>query len=394
MRPVGCPLSPSSSLPPLAKLSHFTELQIFSALESLATVYCPLPVSLASTQKPSHSLSLTDSGYTSGEDGEGSNPKDLEHGLATLRADVYERAFAERWLTGFIARADELPCLLSEESRERAVDEASCVLESFYSNPADDAELDEDHAVFTRDFTFRLCDDEERPIEIKLNDGLAGTNSEDADDVGLQSWGASIVLSQLMCTSPATLNLTHAFLRDSPRIIELGAGTGLVSLVLGALLPRLQLRNATVIATDYHPAVLANLRSNVTLNFPSETSKAVETAVLDWSAPRFDSPLDKEADMLIAADVVYAPEHATWLRDCATQLLAPNGIFWMLVTVRENGKFEGIKDTVEPAFADQGRPVGKDGRQLTILQSEKLEKQRGIGRGDESGYKLLRIGWA
>jgi hypothetical protein len=98
--------------------------------------------------------------------------------------------------------------------------------------------------------------------------------------------------------------------------------------------------------------------------------------------------------MLIATDVVYAPEHAVWLRDCATLLLGPNGVFWLVATVRQTGRFEGISDTVEAAFAIKDRPRGKDGRLLSILDSEKLEKRGRVGRGDESGYKLFRIGWA
>jgi hypothetical protein len=98
--------------------------------------------------------------------------------------------------------------------------------------------------------------------------------------------------------------------------------------------------------------------------------------------------------MLFATDVVYAPEHARWLRDCATQLLSDNGVFWLLVTIRPNGKFAGIGDTVEAAFTATDRPYGRTGQRLDILQREKLDKRSGVGRGDESHYELFRIGWA
>ncbi len=43
----------------------------------------------------------------------------------------------------------------------------------------------------------------------------------------------------------------------------------------------------------------------------------------------------------------------------------------------------------------RGDAAEKDGgRELTILGEEWLEKRRGVGRGDESGYRLFRIGWA
>ncbi len=53
-------------------------------------------------------------------------------------------------------------------------------------------------------------------------------------------------------------------LRADSRIVELGAGTGLVSLVLSEPYPRISGVSASVIATDYHPTVLGNLETNIT----------------------------------------------------------------------------------------------------------------------------------
>jgi hypothetical protein len=39
-------------------------------------------------------------------------------------------------------------------------------------------------------------------------------------------------------------------------------------------------------------------------------------------------------------------------------------------------------------------PRDTGGRSFKILQKESVDKRRGIGRGDESGYNLYRIGWA
>ena len=64
----------------------------------------------------------------------------------------------------------------------------------------------------------------------------------------------------------------------------------------------------------------------------------------------------------------------------------------LVVTVRKNGKFEGISETVEKAFEDEDRLADDKGRKLRISESRALAK--GQGRGDESGYKLFRIKWA
>lgn len=404
MAPAGYSLPPSSSLPPLSTLQKLTEQQILSALQGLSALYCPLPASVAFKLSPENnsldhpaSTPLVDSGYTSGAEDDSRDVEHVEQSRDALRADAFERNFVERWLTGFMARAYDLPGLSLEEARDRALDQASWVLESFVASTADDDEMDDQHSHFTREFTFKLSvpeTQEEVPVDVRLNDGLAGKNSTDCDDVGLQSWGASIVLSDLMCAEPSRFGLSQPSLGTSPRIIELGAGTGLVSLVLGKMLPHLGTLKSDVIATDYHPAVLENLRTNITENFPSEGAVSMHTSLLDWSAPVLESPLDLPADILIATDVVYAPEHAMWLRDCATRLLSPNGVFWLLVTVRQNGRFDGISDTVEAAFATTDRPRGKDGRLLSILDSQKLEKRSRVGRGDESGYRLFRLGWA
>ncbi|TDZ22004.1 hypothetical protein Cob_v004770 [Colletotrichum orbiculare MAFF 240422] len=402
MRTAAHPLPPSSSLPPLRTLDQLTEADITSALQSLSDIYCPLTISVAFQLGPdAHKLhtasAAVDSGYASETDDDHEEVDGVDHHIAALRIDAFERSFSERWLTGFIARAETLGCFESEDACQHALDQASCILASFFAAPEDDdAETDRDQN-YTRDFAFELsipgAAGEKRRITVQLNDRLAGTNSADPDDVGLQSWGASSVLSDLMCADPARFGFAQPTLGSSPRITELGAGTGLVSLVLGRMLPHLGAPNATIVATDYHPAVLENLRSNVGINFSSETSP-IHTACLDWSAPVLDAPLDEPAGILIATDVIYATEHAVWLRDCATRLLAEDGVFWLLVTVRRNGRFNGVSDSVEGAFAADDRPRGDNGKRLTLLHSEVIEKRNGVGRGDESGYKLLRIGWA
>ncbi|RYP19565.1 hypothetical protein DL765_003292 [Monosporascus sp. GIB2] len=478
MRPAGHPLllPPTRSLPALRSLERVTEDELAAALGNLYALYCPLPPSfafhqpscserggkhvgaVATTATGSSTPIVVDSGYVSGnEDEDGDwDDGDGDHATATerLRADSFERSFAERWLTGFIARSEELTCFGTEEARERAVERASCVLSSFFASTAAEEERHaEETAQIAREFSFELSlspafdaasitataaaavgpfasgdgmgGNTDAPattavIKVRLNDGLAGASNDDHTDVGLQSWGASIVFSELLCaaperflghilrTKPAAGTGEAAVLRDSnpktnPRLVELGAGTGLVSLVLAAALPRLGVPRPSVIATDYHPAVLVNLRANIAANFPTPSSSSfhpaapvIDVRALDWSAPSLGPPLDEaRADVLVATDVVYAPEHAAWLRGCAARLLAPAGVFWLVATVRPNGKFAGISDTVRGAFAaveEKDRRI--DGHRLAILGEEWIEKRRGIGRGDESGYRLFRIGWA
>ncbi|KAF2012830.1 hypothetical protein BU24DRAFT_453158 [Aaosphaeria arxii CBS 175.79] len=380
-------LTPTSSLPPVRSLVAASEEQILSSLRNLQTIYCPLrlPVTVHSDPRfkrvVSASTTPVDSGYVSHDESAGG--VDAEAAIADLRADVFERNYVIRWLTALIARVEELS-IESESVRECVLDDAAFILSSF----SDSTEDGEDQSI-TRDFSFQTSLPDSNPVKVQLND--APLTGVDHTDVGLQSWGASIILSELLCLDPTRFGLDGV-----STVVELGAGTGLVSLTLATLLPQLPTSTTkpTVIATDYHPAVLDNLRANITTNFPSSPSSAVQTALLDWSSPSLTGPLSSPVDMLIAADVIYAPEHAQWLRDCAARMLVPSGVFWLIATVRKSGKFEGIADTVEAAFKIEDCPrYESTGRVFRILEKTEVEKKRGIGRGDESGYLLFRIGW-
>jgi len=393
------PQLPSSSLPSLRATESLTENQILSALENLSAIYCPLPVPVSLDRNSSSRLvsrspaPAVDSGYASEVDNKKKPSASREETLKKLRADAFERGFAERWLTGFIGRADTLLRDGEEITSQFVVDQAACILESLFSMSMSEDPLEEDSDdSFIHEFNFDIVLPKRTasgPLNIRLRDRLAGTNASDHDDVGLQIWGASIIFSDLICSSSLTLGLDRDRLGPSPRIIELGAGTGLVSLVLSSALPRLGFVDPTVISTDYNPQVLENLRSNI-----EENGLPVETALLDWSSPVLDPPLNRPANMLVAADVVYGPEHATLLRDCAFRLLAPDGIFWLLASIRQNGRFNGISATVKTAFESTDSPQTSEGRRLKILRTEELEKRKGIGREDESGYLLFRIEWA
>ncbi|KAI0468541.1 putative methyltransferase-domain-containing protein [Xylaria cf. heliscus] len=401
MSPARRPLPPSSSLPAIRSLNNQPESRVLDALDGLHAIYCPLPTSLAFQTSSVHKDPpvAADSGYASDNDED--NAKD-EDGFE-LRDDPYERAFAERWLTGFLGRVEEFACFESEDSRQRAIDKASCILASFFIQ---DEEEDEDTEI-TRDYRFTLNLDSCEPgehgtntsevITVQLTDGLAGRDDTDHTDVGLQSWGAAFIFTELMCATPSRLNLAKESLGPAPRIIELGAGTGLVGIALGKILPRLSVPTPTIIATDFHPTVLANLQANIVKNFSTssqEKAPSIQATRLDWATPDLSPPLDKQADMLVATDVIYDPEHAVWLRDCAARLLKPEGIFWLMLTVRTTGKFEGISGTVRASFNGRDGLRNKQGRVLAILDEERFARPSGIGRGDESEYWLFRIGWA
>ncbi|KAG9188340.1 hypothetical protein G6011_02263 [Alternaria panax] len=378
---IGSSLPPSSSLPPVRSLLLASEGQIFAALRNLQALYCPvrLPIAITHPTSKRDRISIAsppepvDSGYVSQDEGEDDdNDATPEEVTAALRADPFERTFAIQWLNSLLARSEEMA--IDDEVRERLIDDAGFILSSLFES------TEEKEEALTRHFSFRTSSG--GSVQVTLND--APLSSTDHTAVGLQSWGASIVLSSMMCADPDRFGLAQTSAAYKQKIVELGAGTGLVSLAVAKLLPAIGIAPVSITATDYHPAVLENCNANIETNFPSSSYDPlpVDTAILDWAHP--PAHMESASNLLIASDVVYAPEHAAWLRDCAAHLLAPNGAFWLMVTVRKTGKFEGIPDTVEAAFVPEVCPKRYDGLAFQILETEFVEKRRGIGRGDEN----------
>ncbi len=107
-------------------------------------------------------------------------------------------------------------------------------------------------------------------------------------------------------------------------------------------------------------------------------------------------PLDKPADMLIAADVVYAPEHAAWLRDCASRLLASgrcllaHGFGAPEWKVRRSHRHRRVCICGPGALCCRSRrpETGDPGHGEGEIQAWIREGWM------EIGYKLFRVGWA
>lgn len=104
-----------------------------------------------------------------------------------------------------------------------------------------------------------------------------------------QLWPTGRMLAQAMAKADI----------DGKRILELGCGIGLASLVL-------QRRGARIVATDIHPLAEPFLAYNSALN----GLPAVHYRHLDWQQPL---PSLGRFDLIIAADVLYEPGQAALL---------------------------------------------------------------------------------
>ncbi|KAJ3984913.1 hypothetical protein F5890DRAFT_1410603 [Lentinula detonsa] len=402
--------APSASLPSLLKLHLLSSSQLCESLSNVRQLYAPQPSALPSklflpTRKHRqliHDASVPDSGYASAEEDDCECEEEQGHvassgdddRLDILRADPLERAFVIKWLTSFIARSDAWVSTDDIEEKEAdrrtdAVETATKLLSAFLSN---DQEGEEDCSI-TRSFKFATQGG--AVVRVELND--APLSNEDHTCVGLQSWASSVVLSERICADPARFSLSSPTKADrSPlRILELGAGTGLLSIVAAKLLSSSSV-SPSIFATDYHPDVLLNLRANIFNNFSSFVPAPISVHRLDWECPDYLAPLDRSFDLILGADIIYHLDHARWIKSCVERLLLrPNtsnnslsagGVFWLMIALRIGGRHEGMFHTVEDIFPDAHSP-------LMLLEKVELGKLKGLGRADERGYLLFKIGW-
>ena len=130
---------------------------------------------------------------------------------------------------------------------------------------------------------------------------------------GVALWNSSLLLTRFLdrvtATKPDWL--------ENKSVIELGCGTGLLSIALSKLSNGLAKR---VVATDGNPAVLELARSNVEAN-----GIDVETEALQWSALDAADYYD-EADLVAGSDLTY--NSAAWkqLAETMATVLKPGGI--------------------------------------------------------------------
>lgn len=151
-------------------------------------------------------------------------------------------------------------------------------------------------------------------IEEAPNLLAAGSN------VGLRTWEASLRLATYLCDNPSLLR--------SRNVIELGAGTGLLSILCAAYLG-----TSSVLATDGLPHVVEMIDKNVTRNavnkiFSRHEVQPPRAAILEWGdltalddvlVDADDNALD--FDLILGADITYSPDIVPLLARLLSELL-------------------------------------------------------------------------
>lgn len=392
-----------------------------------------------------------DSGYsTEIEDEEEQVIEEEEEGLDISylgKDDVFERTFTKDWLLKLVKRAPEWIEESSEDVDEynlrTLILDLSTALIASLSRTSLSGSISRPLILPTLDST--------NPLLITLHDALP--SDLDPSSVGVQSWGSSIILARLIALDPEKFGVVG----NGERMLELGAGTGLLSLAWKGMAERefnslsstssLSAPSIPIaVATDYHPSVLSNLSHNISLNIsPSNTSSTftstipIECTKLDWQAVhtslsfasssthselQMPIPFDKRFNTILAADVVYGTDHAQWLKSCVERfLIKPDSsdddqveaieklsigekksdsytkpTFHLIVPLRPTHTVAIASITKVFAYATDLPPRSKlieggEEWRLAIKTVEEIGRSRGVGRADEGGYRLFEIGW-
>jgi len=258
-----------------------------------------------------------------------------------------------------------------------------------------------------------------------------GSRAQDAAAaVGVQTWGGAAILSDLLSRAPGEMHSSlssEAPLALGLNILELGAGTGLVGMLAARVAERCLLApehhpkliseadgsdgkaHVQATLTDYHELVLSNLLENIALNFFQDENAPKEEISIDWKTLDWcevDGHLHERVtinspsfrwwhaqsctyDVILAADVIYSPQHPRWLLSCFQYFLSrtPTSRAHLLCPIRLNGRFGewNLIEIADKVFREAASDAD-DGKEVVLLERRELSKKKGIGRDDESGY--------
>jgi len=231
-----------------------------------------------------------------------------------------------------------------------------------------------------------------------------------ASSTGFRTWSSASILAAAIAADPARFfpwlpnagtrrTATSGYLTGlCPRVLELGAGTGLVGLTAAAALAAAAAPVAAdVDLTDFDALVIDNLAHNVANNplsgsLLAQSSVARHVRRLDWSetaaawTSTTNQPQAMRYDALLAADVVYEPQHLLWLHPTISSLLrfperdSPAPRLWLLLPLRPTHTPE--TRAFDRAFAAAPAPVAGE-------ESTMGEALRGRYSIDEEGCKWV-----
>lgn len=239
-----------------------------------------------------------------------------------------------RYLTSIIA--SPLHWIEDEHSRERIWCAASARLSERSGRTA--------MPSMTR--TFEVDVSKARTVEIEIHEP-----SLTSDNLGFKTWTSSVLLSKRL--SSLRNHLPHSDLR----VLELGAGTGLVGIAAACSW------GVNVILTDL-PEILSNLQRNIDNNRELIVAFGgdAHALALDWSDDTQQPVTEEERfSVIVAADPLYSPDHPVMLVNTVHRCMrrSSEAIFITELPLRHGYKQE--REDLKIRLLDIGLVVAEEG---------------------------------
>ena len=314
--------------------------------------------------------------------------------------DAFERNYSMKWLSALIS---QLQSTDHSPLREKVIEDAASLLATCAGTAS--------AGTVSRSFVFHTAGRHgvsSQAITVELKD--VPLDNHDYRSVGGQTWGSGCIMADMIAENPLLFGIPPYDRTVSFRCLELGAGTGLVSLTVAKILmlhlgvldvdlvvpPEVKVE---LVATDYYPAVLENLERNIQANSIEGSPLPIHSIPLDWSlffesdAASDPAALRRPFDVIYGADIVYERRHAEWIKGCLMKLLKrpdksdKDPAFHLIIPLRRTHAFES--NTIDQAFEPQ---AGSD-RDLIIKHKEVVVCESETGSAEEIEHVYYRIGW-
>ena len=201
-----------------------------------------------------------------------------------------------------------------------------------------------------------------------------------SDNLLLSTWGASFILANqlhkidvsaaLFSGPPQEREREHVHKNvPRPKVLELGAGTGLVGMT-AAILWR-----TNAILTDL-PGIIPGIRANIVANTSnlSKASASIQAGTLDWLNPTclaltninsstISPTEDNKFPVVLAADVVYDEDHPSLLLNTVRVWLAPGPNSRFILCYPSRMAYLDIIRDLWQKFEDAGLQCVEEGQQ-------------------------------
>ena len=299
------------------------------------------------------------------------------------------------WLTALISHLQR--CLSKGgddlEAREGLIDDAAALL-AIFAGTASAGKLN-------RIFTFNYLPSSS--IRVQVTD--IPLQNQDYTTLGAQTWGGAHVLAEIIIQNPHRFGFSPEKFQSAgagPKVLELGAGTGLVSLAVYRYLVSRRL-GATIYTTDFNSVILDNLRHNISMNqseIPGPNiDLKISCAFLDWSNPdAAGEDLSDSVDLVLGADIVYEELHASWIHGCLEKFMRKprlgfiRPMFHLVIPLRPTHTFES--NTIEGIFPLRSEASGQHGWELVVLSKDSVLCEATENEADgQVEYVYYTIGW-